>query len=68
MKTLITPEVFVVLNDFNLSFLVSKSLFVKVTCPVTSLNSALLILNFKSSFWSADQVTPFCDLKKTPVL
>ena len=29
-------------------------------------NSALLIVNFKSSFWSAVQVEPFCDLNKTP--
>ena len=65
-NTLITLELFVVLKGLVFNDLVGNVSFVKVTVPVTLLNSALLILNLISSFWSADQVTPFCDLKNTP--
>ena len=65
-KTVISLEPLVVLKGLVFNVLPPKVSFVKVTVPVTLLNSALLILNLISSFWSADQVTPFCDLKNTP--
>ena len=65
-NTLITPELLVVLKGLFLSVLVGKVSLVSVTVPVTLLNSALLNLNFISSFCSADQVIPFCDLNNTP--
>ena len=66
-NTLTTPDPLVVLNAFVFNVLLGKVSFDKVNTPVTFSNSALLILNFISSFWSAVQVDPFWDLKNTPV-
>ena len=59
-------ELSVVVIGFVANALEGSVPLTRYTVPVTFSNSALLKVNFKSSFCSAVQVEAFCDLKNEP--